>query len=66
MSKNKTKATSEHIIAGLEGALDHTLTTRKVHDWIREDLPLVAKMSIEPSHVAKLVDRLCNSHTRTK
>ncbi len=51
------------ITEGLEDAVEHAKVHRAVCDWIRDDAPLAAKMSLTPEHVAKLVDRICGSVT---
>lgn len=51
------------IVDGMKNALDYAKAERAVHDWIREDAPLAAKMNLTPAHVAKLVDRLVGSTT---
>jgi hypothetical protein len=48
---------------GIERAATYAKFQRIVHDWIREDAPLAAKMNLSPSHVAKLVDRLAGTKT---
>ncbi len=54
------------IIDGLESALDYATVQRHVHEWIRDDIGLAAKMSIKPQQVAALVDRICGTKTTTR
>jgi len=56
-------ATTNKILVGLESAEDYAKTQSIIHDWIRDDLSISAKMAIHPRDVAKLVDRLTGSRT---
>lgn len=56
-------ASTNKIVLGLMSARDYAEVQGVIHDWIREDVPLAAKMNLTPQHVAKLVERLTGSRT---
>ena len=51
------------ILEGAREAEHHARVTRVIHDWIRDDLGIAAKMTIMPDQVFSLVDRLTGSTT---
>lgn len=55
--------TAKKIISGLNDAERRAETLIAVHAWIREDLPIAAKMAVTPDHVTALIDRICGSTT---
>lgn len=57
------KVSGGKIIDGLTCALEHATVQRHVHEWIRDDLGTAAKMTITPTQVAALVDRICGTKT---
>ncbi len=58
-----SKKAASKIVAGLGEAVDYACVQRAVFDWIRDDVPLSVKMTLQPEHWNKLVDRICGSRT---
>jgi hypothetical protein len=57
------KSAAQKIAIGLGDAVEYARIRRTIHEWIRDDAPLAAKMNLTPKHVSQLVDRICGSTT---